>query len=96
MNEADTRGEIIAINATLPAAQRLRKCVLLHKELDADDGELTRTKKVRRNVVSRRYAEMIEAIYAGDEMIAMDTEITLQDGGKQRVHCRLEVINLAD
>ena len=90
------RGEIVAINATLPAAQRLRKCVLLHKELDADDGELTRTKKVRRNVVSRRYAEMIEAIYAGDEMIAMDTEITLQDGGKQRVHCRLEVINLAD
>ncbi len=59
------RREVETVNATLPPAQRIRKFLLLYKELDADDGELTRTRKVRRGVISERYGDIIAAIYAG-------------------------------
>ena len=59
------RKEVEAVNATLPPAQRISRFLLLYKELDADDGELTRTRKVRRSVISEKYAEIIEAIYGG-------------------------------
>ena len=51
------------MNETLPAAARIRKFVLLYKELDADDEELTRTRKVRRGFVEERYQEVIDALY---------------------------------
>ena len=77
--------EVAAANDTLPAAQRLHKFVLLHKELDADDGELTRSKKVRRSVVGERYDNIINAVYDGEKTIAIDADITLQDGGRQKI-----------
>ncbi len=88
------REDIAAANKTLPPAQRLRKFLLLYKELDADDGELTRSKKIRRGVVGERYREIINALYAGEETIKVNAEITLQDGGKQKVKTALQVETL--
>jgi long-chain acyl-CoA synthetase len=90
------RREVEAVNATLPPAQRIAKFLLLYKELDADDGELTRTRKVRRSVINEKYASIIDAIYAGMPQIAVDTIIRFQDGTTQRIRTTLPVVTLAD
>jgi long-chain acyl-CoA synthetase len=87
--------EVEAVNATLPPAQRISNFLLLYKELDADDGELTRTRKVRRGVINEKYADIINGIYRGDATIPIDTVIRFQDGSTQRVRTRLRVVNLA-
>jgi len=92
--QALVRSEIAAINAKLPEAQRIRKFLLLYKELDADDGELTRTRKVRRGVINEKYADIIDAIYAGAAEIPVDTTIAFQDGTTQRIRTTLRVIDL--
>jgi long-chain acyl-CoA synthetase len=89
------RREVEAVNATLPPAQRISRFLLLYKELDADDGELTRTRKVRRGVVNEKYAGIIEAIYTGRNEIPVDTVIRFQDGTTQRIRTTLRVISLA-
>ena len=86
--------EVEQINRTLPEAQRIRRFVLLYKELDADDGELTRTRKVRRGVVNERYRDIIEAMYSGRELIDVDTTISLQDGTRQRIRTQLRVLGM--
>ncbi|MGG5808743.1 AMP-binding protein [Falsiroseomonas sp. CW058] len=86
------RDEVAKVNATLPPAQRLREFVLLYKELDADDEELTRTRKVRRGVIAQKYGDIIEAIYRGDDAIPVDTTIAFQDGTKQRIRTVLKVV----
>ncbi|RYE40002.1 MAG: long-chain fatty acid--CoA ligase, partial [Hyphomicrobiales bacterium] len=88
--------EVEGVNATLPPAQRIAKFMLLYKELDADDGELTRTRKVRRNVINEKYAEIINSIYSGRKDIDIDTVIRFQDGTTQRIQTTLQVITLAD
>ena len=87
--------EVEAVNATLPPAQRISRFLLLYKELDADDGELTRTRKVRRSVINEKYADIIESIYAGQNEIPVDTVIKFQDGTTQRIRTTLRVIDLA-
>ncbi len=79
------RREIQAINAQLPEAQRVRRFFLLYKELDPDDGELTRTRKVRRNTINERYGFLIDALYSGQAVVPVDTTITLADGRKSRI-----------
>jgi long-chain acyl-CoA synthetase len=86
--------EVEAVNATLPPAQRISRFLLLYKELDADDGELTRTRKVRRGVITEKYGDIIEAIYRGERNIPVDTVIRFQDGTTQRVRTSLRVIDL--
>jgi long-chain acyl-CoA synthetase len=86
--------EVEAVNATLPAAQRVAKFLLLYKELDADDGELTRTRKVRRAAIGEKYDEIISAIYAGRAEIEIDTRIRFQDGTTQRVQAKLAIVDL--
>ncbi|UGA48269.1 long-chain fatty acid--CoA ligase [Bradyrhizobium quebecense] len=86
--------EVETVNATLPPAQRISRFLLLYKELDADDGELTRTRKVRRGVINEKYADIIEAIYRGKANIPVDTVIRFQDGTTQRVRTTLEVVDL--
>ncbi len=88
------RKEVEAVNATLPPAQRIRKFLLLYKELDADDGELTRTRKVRRRVINEKYATIIDAIYGGKPAIDIDTVIKFQDGTTQRIRTTLNVVDL--
>jgi long-chain acyl-CoA synthetase len=86
--------EVEAVNATLPTAQRIAKFLLLYKELDADDGELTRTRKVRRSVINEKYATIIDAIYAGKPEIDVDAVIRFQDGTTQRIQTTLRVVDL--
>lgn len=87
--------EVGKVNATLPAAHRIHRFLLLYKELDADDGELTRTRKVRRGVINEKYAAIIEAIYSGRPQVHVDAWITFQDGTRSRVVTDLEVATLA-
>ncbi|MCA1455245.1 long-chain fatty acid--CoA ligase [Bradyrhizobium sp. BRP22] len=89
------RKEVETVNASLPPAQRISRFLLLYKELDADDGELTRTRKVRRGVINEKYADIIDAIYRGDANIPVDTVIRFQDGTTQRVRTTLKVVDLA-
>jgi long-chain acyl-CoA synthetase len=86
--------EVETVNATLPPAQRIARFLLLYKELDADDGELTRTRKVRRGVINEKYGDIIEAIYRGERNIPVDTTIRFQDGTTQRVRTSLRVVDL--
>ena len=88
------RKEIEGVNATLPPGQRIAKFLLLYKELDADDGELTRTRKVRRSVIGEKYGDIVTAIYAGRPEIDIDTLIRFQDGTTQRVQATLPVVSL--
>ena len=68
------------VNATLPDGLKLKRFVSLHKEFDADDGEITRTRKLRRNVVEERYLPIIEAVYAGRSAVTMKARITYESG----------------
>lgn len=68
------------VNATLPEPLRLRRFVCLHKEFDADDGEVTRTRKLRRNVVEERYAPIIDAVYGSKKAVTMKAQITYETG----------------
>jgi long-chain acyl-CoA synthetase len=85
------RGEVERVNATLPEPQRIRDFILLYKELDADDDELTRTRKVRRGVINEKYGDIIEAIYQGEAQIPVDTMIKFQDGTQSRIRTTLTV-----
>jgi len=87
--------EVETVNATLPPAQRISRFLLLYKELDADDGELTRTRKVRRSVINEKYGGIIDAIYRGESQIPVDTVIRFQDGTTQRVRTTLRVVDLS-
>jgi long-chain acyl-CoA synthetase len=87
--------EVEAVNATLPPAQRISRFLLLYKELDADDGELTRTRKVRRGVINEKYADIIKSIYGSRRDIPVDTVIRFQDGTTQRIRTTLKVVDLS-
>ncbi len=82
------------VNETLPAAARIEKFVLLYKELDADDEELTRTRKVRRVFVEERYKEVINALYGDVHEVPIDTTIRFQDGKTSRIRTTLLVRRL--
>ena len=90
------REEVEKVNATLPDPQRVRKFLLLYKELDADDGELTRTRKVRRNVIAEKYADIIDAIYSDTPVVKVDTVIRFQDGSTSRIRTDLVLEKLLD
>jgi long-chain acyl-CoA synthetase len=86
--------EVDAVNLTLPGAAHVAKFVLLYKELDADDEELTRTRKVRRGFVEERYREVIVALYGDAPQVAIDTTIKFQDGKTTRIRTTLLVRRL--
>ena len=89
------RAEVDSVNASLPEGQRIRRFLLLYKELDADDGELTRTRKVRRGVVFEKYGDIIEAVYGDRDAVDVDTTIAFQDGTTQRIRTNLTIVDLA-
>ena len=74
------RDHVATINRDLPAAARIRRFLLLHKELHADDAELTRTRKVRRRHIAGRFGEIIGALQGEGDSVTVSTEITYQDG----------------
>ncbi|EPW6429596.1 long-chain fatty acid--CoA ligase [Vibrio parahaemolyticus] len=88
------REEVLKVNESMPDAQKISKFILLYKELDADDGELTRTRKVRRGVVAEKYGDIIETIYSAAPTVDVDTVITYQDGTKTRIQTSLVIETL--
>jgi long-chain acyl-CoA synthetase len=86
--------EVEKVNATLPETTRVRRFLLLYKELDADDDELTRTRKVRRAFVGARYRHVIEGIYAGAASIPIDAVIKYQDGKTSQIRTTLAIRDL--
>ncbi|MDC9529022.1 long-chain fatty acid--CoA ligase [Pseudoalteromonas sp. Angola-7] len=86
--------EIQRVNETLPDAQKIHKFLLLYKELDADDGELTRTRKVRRSVIAQKYGDIIDAIYQNQNIVDIDTVVVFQDGTKTRIQTQLKIQSL--
>lgn len=75
----------------LMAASQIRRFLVLHKELDADDGELTRTQKVRRSFIAERYGELIEALYDGSSEKYVETEVTYEDGRKGKLKATVRI-----
>ena len=73
------------------SGSQIRRFLILHKELDPDDGELTRTRKVRRGFIAERYAELIEALYSGVKSLTIDAQVRFEDGrvGQIRADVRL-------
>jgi long-chain acyl-CoA synthetase len=84
-------GEVAKINSSLPKAAQVRKFVMLHKELDADDDEMTRTRKVRRSFVEDRYSQLIEALYGDQERLEVSSEIKYRDGKEFRMQTSVRV-----
>jgi long-chain acyl-CoA synthetase len=85
-------GEAIAkANATLPDVQQVKRYLLLNKELDADDAEMTRTRKVRRRFVAEKYASVIEAFYGGASSADVTMEITFEDGRKSALNSTIAI-----
>ncbi|MGO8918732.1 MAG: AMP-binding protein [Stellaceae bacterium] len=73
------------------AGSQLRRFLILHKELDADDGELTRTRKVRRRHIGERYAALVEALYSGARSARIESEVTFEDGRKGMLKAELGI-----
>jgi len=73
------------------SASQIRRFIVLHKELDADDGELTRTRKVRRKFVSEKYSTLIDALYSNQDKVHVKTEVTFEDGRKGSVEADLRI-----
>jgi long-chain acyl-CoA synthetase len=85
------REEIRKCNATLPAASRIRRFLCLPKDLDPDDAEITRTRKLRRRFIAEKYAAVTEAIYGGRPEVTMATTITYEDGRQGTIQSRVRV-----
>jgi long-chain acyl-CoA synthetase len=83
--------EIGKCNAGLPEAARVRRFLLLNKELDADDAEMTRTRKVRRRFVAEKYAAVIDAFYSGGKTVELEATITYEDGRQAVMKSRVRV-----
>jgi long-chain acyl-CoA synthetase len=73
------------------AGIQIKRFLILHKELDADDGELTRTQKVRRGFIAERYATLITALYDGSSEADISTEVTFEDGRKGVISARVKI-----
>jgi long-chain acyl-CoA synthetase len=86
--------EIANTNSTLPKVARINRFVLLYKELDADDDELTRTRKVRRKFVAERYREVIEALYGDEKEVDVQASIRYRDGKEYSMKTRIRVAEL--
>ncbi len=74
---------------------QIHRFVVLHKELDADDGEMTRTRKVRRRIVEEKYSDLLSALYDGLDEIFTTTEVTYEDGRKGAISATLKIVDAA-
>ena len=86
--------DVERVNRVLPLAARIRRFVLLHKEFDADEGELIRTRKLRRGLLSERYKEIITALYGRDDEVQVSAAVQYRDGRESAVETmvRLETV----
>ena len=94
------RGHVEEVNISVAADPMLAGCqvrrfVVLHKQLDPDDGEMTRTQKVRRVVVEDKFGDIISAMYDGKAEIYTETEVTYEDGRKGQIKATLTIVDAA-
>lgn len=92
------REHVSAVNQSVAEDPMLSGCqihrfVVLHKELDADDGEMTRTRKVRRRIVEEKFEDIITALYDGSEQVSTVTEVTYEDGRKGSISATLTIVD---
>jgi long-chain acyl-CoA synthetase len=90
------QGEIERVNASLArepqmAGAQIRRFLLLHKELDPDDGELTRTRKVRRRFIAEKYATLIEALFSHDDHVVVEAQVVFEDGRSGTIKAKLHI-----
>lgn len=93
------RAHVEEVNRSLAKEPRLagaqiRRFLILHKELDADDGELTRTQKVRRGFIAQRYAPLVQALYDGSPEKHIATEVTFEDGRKGVIEATVRIVDM--
>jgi long-chain acyl-CoA synthetase len=88
------QGEITKMNRDLPPIARMKRFVNLYKEFDADDDELTRTRKLRRAFVEERYKDIVNGLYSSDAKIHMDTTITYEDGRVARIKADMKILDV--
>ncbi len=93
---ATIQEHVEAVNASVAEDPMLSGCqihrfLVLHKELDADDGEMTRTRKVRRNIVAEKFADLIEGLYGGADSVYTETEVSYEDGRKGVLKATVEL-----
>ena len=77
------------------SSSQIRRFLILHKELDPDDGELTRTRKVRRRIINERYGDLIEALFDGRKNCFISTEVMFEDGRQGQIEADLEICDAA-
>jgi len=87
--------EVQAVNNSLPEAMRLSRIMLLHKLLDADDEELTRTGKVRRKFVTQRYAKLIEALYSEKTSLEVKGQVNYRDGTIGTIESTINILSVS-
>jgi len=90
------RGCIEQVNLDLAfdprlAGSQIHRFVILHKELDADDGELTRTRKVRRRIIADKYARIVEALYGTDPAVQVEAQVKFEDGRSGTIRADLRI-----
>lgn len=93
------RDHMEEVNRSLAGDPMLAHCqvhrfLVLHKELDADDGEMTRTRKVRRGVISEKFEDLLGALYDGSDEVFTTTEVTYEDGRKGSISATLKIISV--
>jgi long-chain acyl-CoA synthetase len=85
------REELRKGNATLPDSIKVRRFLLLTKDLEADDAEMTRTRKLRRSHIADKYAPVIDAFYSGKNEVELATVVTYEDGRQATIHSRVRI-----
>jgi len=88
--------DLVRVNSYLPELARVRKFVLMHKEFDPDEAELTRTRKLRREFMEERYRDLIERIYSDGEEIKVEAAVTYRDGRKGMVTTSIKVRTVSE
>jgi long-chain acyl-CoA synthetase len=88
------RKDLERVNGYLPEQSRVQKFVLLHKEFDPDEAELTRTRKLRREFMEQRYKDLIGAMYGDKESVNVEAPVTYRDGRKGMVTTSIRVRNI--
>jgi len=88
--------EVERVNGQLPSETRIRRFLILHKELDPDDEEITRTRKVRRRFIAQKYANLIEALYSDTRQVEVTATITYEDGRRAEIRGLLSIFDVRE
>lgn len=88
--------EVVKVNHSLPPSQGIKRFLVMHKEFDPDDAEITRTRKLRRRFIAQKYADIIEALYADKPEIKVTAIVTYEDGRTSEVERVLRIRDVAE